>query len=183
MLFFETESLQDKKTAMFPLDKKIIDKFGNLVTMYPNLTNRGLKMSQVIRVPESIYIRLEKHANGFDTPGNVIEKILNFYEKNSVETIATTNKIPTSHIESPTSLEISYHPEGENIFKTALLEKKQAYIRLHKMDGTSEIKVWNASKLSQQSDVNANLRSGYLRGWKGKGIYKATIAIDETDIA
>ena len=37
-------------------------------------------MSQVIRIPEALYQRLENHAQGFDTPANVIEKILNFYE-------------------------------------------------------------------------------------------------------
>lgn len=37
-------------------------------------------MSQVIRVPADIYSRLEQHATGFDTPANVIEKLLNHYE-------------------------------------------------------------------------------------------------------
>lgn len=37
-------------------------------------------MSQVIRVPTDIYSRLEQHAKGFDTPANVIEKLLNHYE-------------------------------------------------------------------------------------------------------
>ena len=37
-------------------------------------------MSQVIRVPLKIYERLEQHANGFDTPANVIERLLNFYD-------------------------------------------------------------------------------------------------------
>ena len=40
-------------------------------------------MSQVIRIPESIYKRLESHAKGFDTPANVIERLLNFYERNA----------------------------------------------------------------------------------------------------
>ena len=38
-------------------------------------------MSQVIRISESIYGRLESLARGFDTPGNVIERLLEFYEK------------------------------------------------------------------------------------------------------
>jgi len=37
-------------------------------------------MSQVIRIPESIYTRLSRHAKGFDTPANVIERLLNHYE-------------------------------------------------------------------------------------------------------
>lgn len=38
-------------------------------------------MSPVIRIPDPIYSRLEGHAKGFDTPSNVIEKILDYYEK------------------------------------------------------------------------------------------------------
>lgn len=37
-------------------------------------------MSTVIRVPENLYARLEKHAQGFDSPANVIEKLINYYE-------------------------------------------------------------------------------------------------------
>ncbi len=38
-------------------------------------------MSQVIRISESIYSRLEAHVQGFDTPANVIERLLDFYEE------------------------------------------------------------------------------------------------------
>lgn len=140
-------------------------------------------MSQVIRIPEILYGRLEKYAHGFDTPANVIEKILNYYERHCEESTEISQEQPGQSIELPTSLEIIYHPEGENIFKKALLEKKQAYVCLYKMDGTSEISIWNASKFSSHSDVNNNLRSGYLRNWKKKGIFKAVIAINKTDIA
>lgn len=37
-------------------------------------------MSHVIRIPSNIYSRLEQHAKGFDTPANIIEKLLNYYE-------------------------------------------------------------------------------------------------------
>ncbi len=40
-------------------------------------------MSQVIRVPSDVYARLEQHAKGFDTPANVIEKLLNHFEGNT----------------------------------------------------------------------------------------------------
>lgn len=38
-------------------------------------------MSEVIRISESTYKRLEALATGFDTPGNVIDRLLVFYEK------------------------------------------------------------------------------------------------------
>jgi hypothetical protein len=36
-------------------------------------------MSEVIRISESTYKRLESLARGFDTPGNVIERLLDYY--------------------------------------------------------------------------------------------------------
>jgi len=38
-------------------------------------------MSEVIRISESTFKRLESLARGFDTPGNVIERLLDLYEK------------------------------------------------------------------------------------------------------
>lgn len=40
-----------------------------------------LIMSQVIRIPGTIYNRLAAHVQGFDTPANVIERLLDFYEE------------------------------------------------------------------------------------------------------
>lgn len=37
-------------------------------------------MSQVVRIPANIYARLARYARGFDTPVNVIERLLNHYE-------------------------------------------------------------------------------------------------------
>ena len=52
-------------------------------------------MSPVIRVPEELYSRLEKHAKGFDTPANVIETLLNHFEgiKPKASNTATTKDV------------------------------------------------------------------------------------------
>ena len=50
-------------------------------------------MSPVIRIPENVYSRLEKHAKGFDTPANVIETLLNHYEGVDAETSINKNQI------------------------------------------------------------------------------------------
>ena len=140
-------------------------------------------MSQVIRIPETLYKRLENYAQGFDTPANVIERILNYYESNCSEAAEIKQEPQKGTIDQPSKLEIIYRPEGVDVFKKELLENKQAFIRLFKVDGTTETKVWNASKFKPDSDIYNNLRSGYLRGWKTKGIYKAVVAINEKDIA
>jgi len=38
-------------------------------------------VSEVIRISEPTYKRLESLARGFDTPGNVIDRLLDFYER------------------------------------------------------------------------------------------------------
>jgi hypothetical protein len=164
------------------LGKNSLDKFGNLVTIESKMPRRK-NMSQVIRIPETLYKRLENFAQGFDTPANVIERILNYYESNCSEEAVIKQESQKGKITKHSKLEIIYHPEGVDVFKKELLEKKQAFIRLFKDDGVTETKVWNASKFKPDSDIINNLRSGYLRGWKTKGIYKAVVAINEKDLA
>jgi hypothetical protein len=132
-------------------------------------------MSQVIRVTDEIYKRLEAHASGFVTPSEVIENILNAYE-------GITPGLPSTHeidreMEQSNNLEIVFPHDTEAGFKQALLSHKKAYIRLHFTDGTTEIKPWRAHGFSETSSVKGNLRSGQLRGWKSKGITKAELSV------
>lgn len=54
-------------------------------------------MSQVVRIPANIYTRLASHAKGFDTPINVIERLLNHYEECSYASSAEeSSKASTS---------------------------------------------------------------------------------------
>jgi len=136
-------------------------------------------MSQVIRIPENLYKRLSFHAKGFETPANVIENMLNFYEeKKGVQ--SASNFEATCN--TPDSLEIIYYPSGVDSFKQELLKNKKAYVLLHKVNGTTELKEWKASSFGVDSDVNRNLRSNYLRGWKHKGIFKAEISTNKNDL-
>lgn len=43
-------------------------------------------MCPTINIPNDVYVRLSKHAVGFDTPANVIARLLNHYEGVSEET-------------------------------------------------------------------------------------------------
>ena len=138
-------------------------------------------MNQTIEIPISLYQRLSAHAEGFETPANVIERLLNSYEGRT-EAKAEPSTVIKKNVDIPTSLKIVYYPADEKSFKQMLLKKKTAYLALHKIDGTTEIKEWNASNFQPHSSVNGNLRSGYLRGWKKKGIVKAEISTNKSDL-
>lgn len=141
-------------------------------------------MSQVIRIPDDLYKRLEKHASGFDTPANVIERVLDAYEGIDKREGPRESSVLTSQVRKPaTKLEIEYFADSEKGFKEQLLSTKVAYIKLHYTDGVSEIKEWNASRFTKDSRVDGNLRSGYLRGWKERGIYKAELSVNRDDFA
>jgi len=144
-------------------------------------------MNQVIRIPQKLYNRLARHASGFETPVIVIEKLLNHYEKNFsvVDNADITESI--QEIAPANSLEIIYFFESEKIsekqFKAELLDTKKAYIKMYYTNDTSEIKKWSASRFTESSKVDGNLRSGFLRGWKERGIFKAELAINRDEIA
>ncbi len=76
-------------------------------------------------------------------------------------------------------LEIEYFPSGEENFKQKFLLYKRAYVRIHYLgDKNPIIRLWNAYRFSETSSVSGNLASGYLRGWREKGICKAEISIE-----
>ena len=136
-------------------------------------------MSQVVRIPTQLYQRLEKYAKGFDNPANVIERLLDYYEHHEK---TESTKAMESDYSSPSDLEILLYPKDESEFKELLLADKRAYVRLYKTDEGHETREWNASRFRESSNLIGNLRSGPLRGWKGKGIYKAVIAINRDDL-
>lgn len=132
-------------------------------------------MSQVIRISNELYRRLEAHTVGFDTPSNVIERILDVYEG-----VSTTEKsVDCNELITPANkLEILYRPVTEEAFKEQFLETKKAFVKMFYTNGSEEIKEWNSPNFAITSSVAGNLRSGYLRGWKDKGIFKAEVSIN-----
>lgn len=74
------------------------------------------------------------------------------------------------------------YPADPVQFKALLIQSKEAWVMLHKSDGQRDLHHWNASRFTEHSDVMNNLRSGYLRNWRKKGIVKAEIAIDRLDL-
>jgi len=139
-------------------------------------------MSQVIRINDDLYKRLEAHASGFDTPSNVIETILTAYEASS-STIKIATRVDSAPKNEPAdALEIIYIDSSEDSFKQMLLDSKKAYIKIYFTNGLSEVKEWSAPKFNISSKVSGNLRSGYLRGWKKRGIFKAELSVNREKI-
>jgi len=78
-------------------------------------------MSQVIRISESIYERLESMAKGFDTPGNVIERLIEFYEKNHTPVLSPVKTTP-ANVASQGSVKTLNPDNPGNLLYTKVLE-------------------------------------------------------------
>jgi hypothetical protein len=135
-------------------------------------------MSKVIRISNELHKRLERYAVGFDTPANVIERVLNQMEgqhdvlEDAQDTAAAGALLPIKLI-----------PEDEARFKKELLKIKKATIRIFYNDGRMELKTWNAFKFDSNSSVMGNLRSrAEFRQdvWQQDGISHVEVEIDYT---
>ena len=122
-------------------------------------------MKKTIEISSTTYSRLEKIAEGFDSPEAVIIRLLDSAE----------GKVDIKP-------ELMFYPTDENLFKAQLIENKEAEVVLYKVDGSREITRWKANRLSETSNLRGNLWSGILRGWKSKGIKSAEFSILPRDI-
>ncbi|WCG82475.1 hypothetical protein [Pectobacterium sp. A5351] len=117
---------------------------------------------RTIEISQETFDRLAKYATGFDTPENVINRLLD-----------------TQEVELSQRPELTFKPESEELFKQELIRIKHAKVELYKADGTKEEGEWNARTINQTSSLRSNLWSGYLRNWKEKGIIRAVFTIKE----
>lgn len=117
-------------------------------------------MTHTIEISNDTYKRLGKRVVGFDSPENVIHRLLDQAEGKTTE-----------------KPELFFVPENEAEFKVQLLQTKEAEITLYKIDGSREILYWNAYRLKPESNLRGNLWSGQLRGWQEKGIVKAELMV------
>lgn len=117
-------------------------------------------MTRQIEISDETYERLAKMVIGFDSPENVISRLLNQAEGKTIQ-----------------KPELFFEPESEDEFKVQLLKSKEAEITLYKNDGSREILYWNASRFKPESNLRGNLWSGQLRGWQQKGIVKAELIV------
>ena len=122
-------------------------------------------MPPVIRISESLYQRLSAHAQGFDTPANVIERLLD-----QVEGVSPgSDDHRQSCLQRP---ELHFFP-SEDRFRKGLIDGRTGQVVLHYADGSREDKPWQASRFTERSNLRANIWSGLLRGWEEKQIVSA----------
>jgi len=89
-------------------------------------------MSQVIRISESTYTRLSSLAVGFDTPGNVIDRLLDLYDKHNNTGGNEVTLIP-AEVPTPGSI-INIDPENpDDLTHTKILSAQF---------GTERVKSW-----------------------------------------
>lgn len=80
------------------------------------------------------------------------------------------------------TLPITLNPTTAKAFKEALLRKREAWIVEIRRDGQKVERRWNASNMSEASNVVGNLRSRprYRRGaWKRLGIRSLTVSVKQ----
>ena len=147
-------------------------------------------MQKAIDISSNIYERLGKLAQTFETPQDVIIRLLDSFEEvgSKIESDRIVNEATSilrnepKNVRKYNKLDINFFPSDLVQFKSLLLKKKQAWVLLHMVDGSKNLHQWNTSRFSETSDVLGNLRSGYLRDWRDKGIISADIAINKNDI-
>lgn len=113
-----------------------------------------------ITLSDEVYKRLEQHAIGFDTPEQVIVRLIDLAE-------GTSTSKP----------ELIFTPSDDNDFKSDFLASGHAEVTLYFNTGKREIIHWEAKRFNANSNLRANLWSGYLRNWKDKGIIKAELNV------
>jgi hypothetical protein len=73
---------------------------------------------------------------------------------------------------------IEYIPD-KITFRKRLLKYHKANWTLIYDDGHSENGIWDAKNITEESSISSNIRSGYLRGWKEKGIIKGIFEVKD----
>lgn len=117
-------------------------------------------MSVKIEVSQETYSRLASFAKGFDDPEAVIVRLMDLVEGRS-----------------ETKPKLTFCPSDEQLFKKELINAKEAEVVIYKSDGSREVTRWKANRISDSSNLRGNLWSGFLRGWKEKGIKSAEFTI------
>lgn len=134
-----------------------------LVIIY-NLNKKLRKHdSQILTIEKDLNIQYEMISNLLD-------------ENDGFEIDKNNNKQNEINI-----LPIELFPSDSELFRSELLKSKQAAITIYYNNGDNERKIWNASKINQNSNILGNLRSRqeFRNGkWQKYNIKKVVVAVE-----
>ncbi len=140
-----------------------------------------------IAIEEKILFRLGSYAqkNELQSSSEAIAALLDAHNAAPPKSPPSfSSEVKTElHSDSPRhyggQLEIEYFPSGEENFRKEFLVRRGAHVRIHYWgDKKSITRFWHAYKFSESSNVRGNLASGYLRGWREKGICRVEVSIE-----
>jgi len=103
---------------------------------------------------------------------NIIENEIK--RETEIETMASSETITTDDFVN----ELQLLP-NKKIFREKLLKFRNARWTITYKDGRIEKGIWPAKNITESSNIIGNIRSGYLRNWKEKGIVKAIFEVEE----
>lgn len=119
-----------------------------------------IKIVKTIRLPAELYTRLAKHARGFDTPAEVIERMVDFYEENAgdeVEKVEASDVALAPAADSPSKKYDKYVFEGIEYGKGRLvLAVITAHVKAHPGISLKELKAAFPKQLQGSRGVFAS---------------------------
>ena len=114
-------------------------------------------MTKQIEIPSSLYEQLGSLAKGFETPAQVIERLVQHFLSARKETEAPLPH-PSERFHLPPRLVPEFFPSDKKEFKRLLLTNKQAWVILYKTDGTIDEKIWDAQNFSKDRKASCRER-------------------------
>jgi hypothetical protein len=139
-----------------------------LVIIY-NLNKKLRKHdSQILTIEKDLNIQYEMISNLLD-------------ENDGFEIDNNNNKQNEINI-----LPIELFPSDSELFRSELLKSKQATITIYYNNGDNESKIWNASKINQNSNILGNLRSRKefrYRNWQIANIEKIVVEVIKNNLS
>ncbi|MGI9337692.1 MAG: hypothetical protein ACR2P4_04180 [Gammaproteobacteria bacterium] len=139
------------------------------------------------QLDEGVCSRLALYAaqNGLGSWSEAIEDMLAKCESYSAAAPVVAPPKPAiaqPHLRSP---EVIYYlddkPVSERECQMAIIATKMATVRIFYANGRLENKQWHAANIGEDSYLRGNLNSGYLRGWRNRGIVKAEVFAGEAE--
>jgi hypothetical protein len=131
-------------------------------------------------IPDDESLWHEEHFENFIEKRSelILEKMLKYANYNRSENPSIEEHPKKSSINVENGGQLLFLP-SEEVFRENILKTHKANWTITYTDGTEKDGIWNANNITETSNIIGNIRSGYLRGWKEKGIVKAVFEVKD----